>query len=384
MTRIDLERVRSIPEGVWWIASIVSVLVVGVLASWWFWDELRQFPRDSLSTIVRNLALVIGGMIAMLLAVWRSRIAERQSLASQHQADTAQQSLLNERYERGAEMLGSEVLSVRMGGIFALQRLALEHSAQYHIQVIRLLCAFVRNPAGTVETPKNERGRRYPRLRDDVQAAMSAISYRSENCLELESNASDFRLDLYGANLLSVELSGANLRGADLTNAILEGASLTSADLSHANLSGVNLCRVHLADAKMRRANLLGAPNLSWIMAQDADFSESTIGSADFSHAYLTHANLTGANVSATEFTQANLFNTNLSGVSFGEANQVTMSDPPVSKKLYVRLTQDQLDEATAEPDNPPQIHECTVDAESGKPLVWRGSKPLVFDHQTE
>ena len=53
----------------------------------------------------------------MLLAVWRSIVAERQ-------ADTAQQSLLNERYQKGAEMLGNEVLSVRMGGIYALGRLA--------------------------------------------------------------------------------------------------------------------------------------------------------------------------------------------------------------------------------------------------------------------
>lgn len=380
---MDLKRVRRIPEGAWWIASIVGVLVSGVLASWWFWDELRQFPQDSLSTTVRNLALVIGGVIAMLLAMWRSRIAERQSLASQHQADTAQQSLLNERYERGAEMLGSEVLSVRLGGISALQKLALEHPVQYHVQVIRLLCAFVRNPAGIVETPQTEGGRRYPRLRDDVQAAMSAISYRSEICLDLERNADDFRLDLYGANLLSAKLSGANLRGANLTNANLEGASLTSADLSDANLSGANLCRAHLGGANISGANLIGAPNLTWIMAGDADFSETNIGSADFSHAYLTHANLSGANITATEFAQASLFNTNLSGVRFGEATRVTMSDPPVSENLYVRLTQEQLDRAAAEPDNPPKIHECSVDVVTGKPLVWRGSKPLVFDNHT-
>ena len=317
----------------------------------------------------------------MLLAVWRSRIAERQSLASQSQADTAQQSLLNERYERGAEMLGSEVLSVRMGGIYALQRLALEHSAQYHVQVVRLLCAFVRNPAMVVEeTPRTKRGRRYPRLRDDVQAAMSLIAYRSEACLALESNVKDFRLDLYGANLLSVELSGASLGGANLTNANLEGSSLTGADLSGANLSGVNLCRAHLAGAKMSRANLLGAPNLSWIYAEDADLSDTRIGSADLSHAQLIHANLSGANISATEFSQARLLDTNLSGVTFSEATRVTASDPPISEKLYVRLTQDQLDEAAAESGNPPKIHECTVDVVTGKPLVWRGSQPLVFD----
>ena len=43
-------------------------------------------------------------------------------------------------------MLGSEVLSVRLGGIYALQRLAEEWPDQYHIQIMRLFCAFVRLP----------------------------------------------------------------------------------------------------------------------------------------------------------------------------------------------------------------------------------------------
>ena len=158
LTRIELKRPRTIPEGAWCFALIVGVLAVGVLASWWFWDELRQSPRDSLSTIIRNLALVVGGVVAILLAVWRSRIAERQSVASQSQAEIARQSLLNERYQRGAETLGSNVLSVRTGGTYALQSLAAEHPSHYHVQVIRLLCAFVRNPVGVSETPRAERG----------------------------------------------------------------------------------------------------------------------------------------------------------------------------------------------------------------------------------
>ena len=61
---------------------------------------------------------------------------------AERQADTARLSLLNERYLKGAEMLGSEVLSVRLGGIYALQRLAEEHPGHYHLQVMNLFCAF--------------------------------------------------------------------------------------------------------------------------------------------------------------------------------------------------------------------------------------------------
>ena len=103
--------------------------MIGVLLSWRFWEELGD-NNEALSTTVRNVGLVIGGVIAILLAVWRSTVAARQ-------VDTAQQSLLNERYERGAEMLGNGVLSVRLGGIYALNRLAQEHPEQYHLQISR-------------------------------------------------------------------------------------------------------------------------------------------------------------------------------------------------------------------------------------------------------
>ena len=89
-------------------------------------------------------------MIGLPLAIWRSTVAERQSATSQLQSETAQRGLLNERYQKGAEMLGSAVLAVRLGGIYALDRLAREHPEAYHLQIMNLLCAFVRNPT-TVE-----------------------------------------------------------------------------------------------------------------------------------------------------------------------------------------------------------------------------------------
>ena len=146
-------------DGFWWIGAIAGVLVMGGCLSWVFWEDLRG-DQESLSTTIRNLGLVVGGIIAMVLAVWCSTVAERQAEtaqqqsdtaqrqveAVQRQADTAQQGLLNDRYERGAGMLGSDVLPVRLAGIYALERLAVEHPEEYHIQIMDLLCAFVRNP----------------------------------------------------------------------------------------------------------------------------------------------------------------------------------------------------------------------------------------------
>ena len=99
-----------------WVLTIVAIFGIGLVLSWLYWSDLHGV-NDVRSTTIRNLGLVIGGTMAMVLAIWRSIVAERQ-------AETAQGSLHNERYQKGAEMLGSVVLAVRLGGIYALQRLA--------------------------------------------------------------------------------------------------------------------------------------------------------------------------------------------------------------------------------------------------------------------
>ena len=114
-------------EGALWLAGAIGVVLVGGILAWSFWDKIGG-DAESFSTTLRNVAFVIGGVAAILLAVWRSRVSERQAAIAQRQAETAQRqaeiaqhSVLSERSQRGTEMLGSEILSVRLGGIYALQ-----------------------------------------------------------------------------------------------------------------------------------------------------------------------------------------------------------------------------------------------------------------------
>ena len=283
------------------------------MLSWLLWEDLRG-DEEPLSATVRNLGLVIGGVIAILLAVWRSRVAERQ-------ADTAQRGLLNERYQKGAEMLGNAVLSVRLGGIYALQRLAEEHPEQYHVQIMRLLCAFARNPTPSGEDEgrqdvQEESFRTLPSPREDVQAVMEAIRARHEKHVSLERKGA-LRLDMRGADLSHVVLSGGDLRSADFMDTNLSHASLDSANLSHAILFNTNLSSARLKEANLSGAVLIGA----------------------------------------------SLKDTDLSGAKLSRCGQ-----NPV-----VALRQSQLDEASADENNPPDL-EGAVDVRTRQPLVWRGT----------
>ena len=220
----------------------VAVLIFSIL----FWDAWRG--EESGSTAIRNLFLVIAAIVALPLAIWRSKVAERQ-------AETAHRGLLNERYQKGAEMLGSEVLSVRLGGIYALARLARAHPGDYHTQIMSLLCAFVRNPPGVGKEKQDTK-----KLREDVQAIMPAICVRSELQIEIEEKEFYFNLDLSGADLHGVSL----LRVASLGNSNLQprpgiSANLKGAFLSCSNLSGAHLVFANLKDAQFFGANLEGA-----------------------------------------------------------------------------------------------------------------------------
>ena len=242
----------------------VATLLAVLAGSTWCWDSWRG--DESNGTGIRNLVLIMAAIGALPLAIWRSKVAERQAATAQRQSETAQQGLLNERYQKGAEMLGSEVLAVRLGGIYALDRLAREHPGDYHTQILSLFCAFVRNPT--------EMEVHHGKLREDVQEVMTAICSRGGSQIEaekgefcpLELSGVDLKgLDLVRAtmkkivassgattpaNLNSAFLVGANLRGAHLTGASLAGAHLTDADLDSAFLVGTNLTDAHMSGCK--------------------------------------------------------------------------------------------------------------------------------------
>ena len=226
---------------------VVAVLfIVGVLSwlafcYWWDWSCREWLVtgsdcRESGSTTLRNLGFVVGGLLAIGFGIWRGFVADHQAKASQDQAKTSRRGLLNERYQKGAEMLGSSVLAVRLGGIFALQHLAEDEPKRYHVQVMRLFCAFVLNPRkDEILESRHASQPLTSRIREDVQAAMRAISNRNDGDIELE------RKEPFRLHLVNVDLDDADLSGANLTDANLAFANLTSVNLRNAILTNVHL-----------------------------------------------------------------------------------------------------------------------------------------------
>ena len=416
-----LDRVGNSLSGVrlpesrrFWITTSALVLVIEVVLSIVLWDWLSN--GESGSTTIRNIGLVIAGSVALPLAIWRGIVADKQAGAAQRQAETAldqagiaQQSLLNERYQQGAEMLGNNVLSVRLGGIYALARLAAEHPQQYHVQIMKLLCAFARNPTEDEDYEKklaerNVKPRTLPSPREDVQAAIDAIGSRDTTRVEIEKSQ-DFRLNLMGANLSHARIGDANLSGAMLHDANLSHTNIFSVDLSgaflqdtvmrHAHLSdidftdagawGVNLSDAEVSQSKKPLFNLnhsdlsnaqLFDVDLSDKYIQRANLDQVQINTSDLSGTHFLDSKLPGARIFKSDLSGAKIWRTDLSGATLRDTNLsgTYFYDPDggMATSPATGLTQAQLDEACADPGNLPKL-DHVLDAETGEPLAWRG-----------
>ena len=252
-------------EGFCWVLAAILVFVAGVTFLYVGWDWLRCGTEESRGTTIRNGFLIIGGLDALLLAIWRSRVSERQTQVANEQArtalrqsDTAHQSLLNERFQKGAEMLGSSLLAVRLGGIYALERLAAEHLQQYHVRVMKLVCAFVQHPTKDANFPEQPEDAETFVLREDVQAAMRVIGARIDKHRRLAAEGA-YYIDLHGADLRGGDLRGLNLSSpsADMIRSLPTHQAFSNAtlrtDLSGARLHGVQFFLTEISGVDFSR-----------------------------------------------------------------------------------------------------------------------------------
>ncbi len=153
-------RYRVLSHRAIWISAVL-ILLVGVGAAVWL---LLAFgggghrERNQLEAIKVAGTLVVlgGGAAALLLQARRLRSAEialmqkdrDQSLqvriAAATEADAAARRI-TDLYTKAVELVGSDNASVRLGGLYALERLAQDNENQRQT-IVNVLCAYLRMP----------------------------------------------------------------------------------------------------------------------------------------------------------------------------------------------------------------------------------------------
>ena len=201
-------------------------------------------------TAIATLVLALGVPVAV--ATWLgTRRSDRRREQREREEALVREQLEHERALREAiDLLGSEKLEIRIGGIYALERSARD-SLRDHPTIMEVLTAFVREHShGQWPLPVDGDALGPERtIRPDIQAALTVIGRRNATH-DLQP------IDLSRANLSYANLTGADFTGADFTAADLTAANLTNGDLTGAFLTDADLTRAALIHARLTHANL--------------------------------------------------------------------------------------------------------------------------------
>jgi len=254
----------------------------------------------SRSEAFRNIGLFCVALVGLGFGVWRAITAGRQAKTAQKQADIAEQGHITDRINVSVKGLGSEKivkkysetplykndgndwerdlkgelipasrpdgiplvdtqtyevtlpnLEVRIGSIYALERIA-QDSHRDHIQVMEILCAYIREnaPVTSLEPTEPEFFRAVPRT--DIQTAISVIGRRNKKQIDLEW-LHEFRLDLR-----NTDLSGVDFRGGDFSAAMFHSCRLEACLFDHCTLKGTHFSSSLLNFSTFSRAELKG------------------------------------------------------------------------------------------------------------------------------
>lgn len=230
------------------------------------------------SDLRTSLAHIIGGGIVFLglYLTWRKVVI-------------SQEGHITDRFTKAIELLGDEKLEVRLGGIFALERIAKDSADKDHWTIMEILTAYVRTQSTTgTQTPGvtrpvhdaglfSDRREQERRPREEIQASLTVLGRRRRTYGKGEFS----RLDLSNADIRNVQLLGYNFRGADFSGANLEGANFSGANLDECSFYRANLDAAALTSARV----------------------EGVI----FVHANLRKTQLAGTNLKGANFMMANM-----------------------------------------------------------------------------
>jgi uncharacterized protein YjbI with pentapeptide repeats len=350
--RILLARARHGLRSSWLVAGFTLVVVaLALLCILVVPEYLIQRSADGFSAPALSSAeyvsaendvrtTLLQGVGGLLLAIgaggtWR-------------QLQISREAQITERFNNAIHHLGrrgDDEIDVRLGGIYALERIATNSKAD-RSTIAEILTAYVRGHAAwtasandDTKPPHDTRDStdQLPQLRirvPDVQAAITVLG----RCVQSPGMTESLLLpgvdlrkaDLRGAHLEGVDFRGAHLewadfrdayinqadlRGAHLEGAILYGAHLEGADLRDARLAQTNLGRAHLKQADLRYAYMEGA-NL-----YRADLQQAYLVEAHLERAYLGFTHLEGAKLDRAHLAHAFLGNAHLGGASLNGAH---------------------------------------------------------------
>lgn len=292
--------------GVLFILALIAITLILI-------ETIFPFVTNEATAVSLGLGTMFVALLGAPFVIWRSVVAQKTLDATMHGQVT-------DRINKAVEGLGAEKIiknsgedvsvpnmEVRIGSILALERIAKEN-LDFHIQVMEILCAYVRenshlrptqlspherlstaNPSQAGYTTKEaaERIKRTLEIdqdtwewknelqcSNDIQAAITALGRRSTAQISVEKSSEprfvfDLRkTTLKGADFSSLDLGGFDLQGADLRGSIFKKTRAKSTDFRKCKIMFCEFQKTELGYAKK-----FSDADLSWSSFRETDLS---------------------------------------------------------------------------------------------------------------
>lgn len=297
-------------------------------------DLINQYRTTSIQ-LISTLAQILGGgaVLVGIYFAWNNFELAQATLKSdqekfQKNFELAQEGQITERFTRAIDQLGAcdkegnPAIEIRLGGIYALGRIANESDTDYW-PIIEILTVYVKKNSG-IEVIENKNMDRFTEIQNrestkkgiseirkisfDIQAILTVLGRRKRKFGEKKKyKKEESKLDLNNTYLNGIELPGAHFEYALFENAYFQkakfhsevnfqSANFQSAIFQSAHFEGADLWGVNFVAAYLRYAHLEGA-RLNFANLELAVLMEAHLNGADLGGANLKDANLEGADL---------------------------------------------------------------------------------------
>jgi uncharacterized protein YjbI with pentapeptide repeats len=255
------------------VAVVILLLTGAVLVALWLWvnrqtwtdPEKRTLAQLDVVKVASGIALGGGGLFTLYLAARRQRTQEEAQADLNADAEARR---ITELYAKAVQQLGDAKAPVRLGGLYALERLG-QREPETRRTIINVLCAYLRmsyNPppektvqrTGGVPRPLQRNSRRRAGIKppDGPSAVADLVEARLELDVRLTAqrilaahlwphNSSAYwgehEIDLTGAVLVDLDLDGCSVDRARFDKATFIGeASLRAVFGRRASFDGAS------------------------------------------------------------------------------------------------------------------------------------------------
>jgi predicted DNA binding CopG/RHH family protein len=254
------------------IGKAICLFVV-LCSIYGIYPSLKKLPASNWIQLITGLSSSAAALLVAGVGYKNYQALQQKNATDAETTKQNYQALVDkntaDRFSRAVEMLGDKKqITVRLGGIYSLERIAKDSPEDYHWIVMELLTAFVRENApfpfccNSEQLAEAKKAFSKP-VEKDIQAILTVLGRRGNR-----------ELEPFSLNLTKTCLRGANFRDTDLTDVDLCYTDLSVSDFRNANLTRVLFRYANLEDTMFMYADL-----------DQANFSVAYISRTSFNHA---------------------------------------------------------------------------------------------------